>query len=83
MASPGDSGVSKSSLYSRATYIEGESPHLPRDMDHSLVIAREEVCAHPLHDATPQYIDYILWGENLSVFISHCIKKSLKLKSVK
>ncbi|XP_048061045.1 transforming acidic coiled-coil-containing protein 2 isoform X14 [Megalobrama amblycephala] len=43
MASPGDSGVSKSSLYSRASYIEGESPHLPRDMDHSLVIAREEV----------------------------------------
>ncbi|XDV50390.1 hypothetical protein PO909_019454 [Leuciscus waleckii] len=43
MASPGDSGVSKSSLYSRASYIEGESPHLPRDLDHSLGIAREEV----------------------------------------
>ncbi|XP_039528575.1 microtubule-associated protein futsch isoform X13 [Pimephales promelas] len=43
MASPGDSGVSKSSLYSRASYIEGESPHLPHDLDHSLVIAREEV----------------------------------------
>lgn len=43
MASPGDSGVSKSSLYSRAGYGEGESPHLPRDMDHSLGIAREEV----------------------------------------
>ncbi|KAI2657865.1 Transforming acidic coiled-coil-containing protein 2 [Labeo rohita] len=42
MASPGDSGVSKSSLYSRTGYIEGESPHLPRDMDHSLGIAREE-----------------------------------------
>ncbi|KAK7148508.1 hypothetical protein R3I93_012748 [Phoxinus phoxinus] len=43
MASPGDSGVSKSSLYSRGSYIEGESPHLPRDLDHSLGIAREEV----------------------------------------
>ncbi|XP_065152688.1 uncharacterized protein tacc2 [Paramisgurnus dabryanus] len=43
MASPGDSGVSKSSLYCRAGYGEGESPHLPRDMDHSLGIAREEV----------------------------------------
>ncbi|XP_077092961.1 uncharacterized protein tacc2 isoform X6 [Siphateles boraxobius] len=42
-ASPGDSGVSKSSFYSRASYIEGESPHLPRDLDHSLGIAREEV----------------------------------------
>ncbi|XP_043112242.1 transforming acidic coiled-coil-containing protein 2-like isoform X7 [Puntigrus tetrazona] len=42
-ASPGDSGVSKSSLYSRTGYIEGESPHLPRDMDHSLGIAREEI----------------------------------------
>ncbi|XP_067277706.1 uncharacterized protein tacc2 isoform X3 [Pseudorasbora parva] len=43
VASPGDSGVSKSSLYSCAGYIEGESPHLPRDLDHSLGIAREEV----------------------------------------
>ncbi|XP_057197705.1 uncharacterized protein tacc2 isoform X2 [Triplophysa rosa] len=43
MASPGDSGVSKSSLYSRAGYSEGESPHLPHDMDHSLGIAREEI----------------------------------------
>ncbi|XP_073729422.1 uncharacterized protein tacc2 isoform X6 [Misgurnus anguillicaudatus] len=43
MASPGDSGVSRGSLYSRAGYGEGESPHLPRDMDHSLGIAREEV----------------------------------------
>ncbi|KAL1262895.1 hypothetical protein QQF64_005634, partial [Cirrhinus molitorella] len=42
-ASPVDSGVSKSSLYSRTGYIEGESPHLPRDMDHSLGIAREEI----------------------------------------
>ncbi|KAF4105841.1 hypothetical protein G5714_013503 [Onychostoma macrolepis] len=42
-ASPADSGVSKSSLYSRTGYIEGESPHLPCDMDHSLGIAREEI----------------------------------------
>ncbi len=53
-ASPADSGVSKSSLYSRTGYIEGESPHLPCDMNHSLGIAREEVYAHPLHDAKPQ-----------------------------
>lgn len=40
-----ESGVSKNSLYSRTTasYIEGESPHLPRELDHSLGIAREEV----------------------------------------
>ncbi|XP_051503746.1 uncharacterized protein LOC127411905 isoform X3 [Myxocyprinus asiaticus] len=43
MASPGDSGVSKSSLYSQTGYSEGESPHLPHDMDHSLGIAREEI----------------------------------------
>ncbi|XP_026079645.1 transforming acidic coiled-coil-containing protein 2-like isoform X8 [Carassius auratus] len=43
MASPGDSGVPKSSLYSRTGYIEGDSPHLPREMDHSLGIAREEI----------------------------------------
>uniref|UniRef100_A0A8C1A8W4 Transforming acidic coiled-coil-containing protein C-terminal domain-containing protein n=1 Tax=Cyprinus carpio carpio TaxID=630221 RepID=A0A8C1A8W4_CYPCA len=43
MASPGDSGVSKSSLYSLSGYIEGESPHLPCDMDHSLAIARDEI----------------------------------------
>uniref|UniRef100_A0A672NSW2 Uncharacterized LOC107585353 n=1 Tax=Sinocyclocheilus grahami TaxID=75366 RepID=A0A672NSW2_SINGR len=43
MASPGDSGVSKSSFYLQSGYIEGESPHLPRDMDHSLAIAREEI----------------------------------------
>ena len=49
---PNDSTVSKNSLYARTTttdtttnssYMEGESPHLPSDMDHSLVIAREEV----------------------------------------
>ncbi|XP_076747931.1 uncharacterized protein tacc2 isoform X13 [Maylandia zebra] len=40
-----ESGVSKNSLYSRTTasYIEGESPHLPRELDHSLGIAREEI----------------------------------------
>ncbi|XP_051507815.1 transforming acidic coiled-coil-containing protein 2-like isoform X3 [Myxocyprinus asiaticus] len=43
MASPGDSEVLKSSLYSRTGYSEGESPHLPCDMDHSLGIAREEI----------------------------------------
>ncbi|KAK7901416.1 hypothetical protein WMY93_018185 [Mugilogobius chulae] len=42
---PNDSAVSKNSLYTRTTsgYIEGESPHLPSDMDHSLGIAREEI----------------------------------------
>ncbi|XP_052006883.1 LOW QUALITY PROTEIN: uncharacterized protein LOC127660603 [Xyrauchen texanus] len=43
MASSGDSGVSKSSLYSRTGYSEGESPHLPHDMDTLLGIAREEI----------------------------------------
>ncbi|XP_030628290.1 transforming acidic coiled-coil-containing protein 2 [Chanos chanos] len=45
VASPTDSGVSKSSLYSRAGYSEGETPYLPRDLDHSLGIAREEIVA--------------------------------------
>uniref|UniRef100_A0A3B1J7V1 Transforming acidic coiled-coil-containing protein C-terminal domain-containing protein n=1 Tax=Astyanax mexicanus TaxID=7994 RepID=A0A3B1J7V1_ASTMX len=43
VASPGDSGVSKSSIYSRTGYSETESPYLPRELDHSLGIAREEV----------------------------------------
>ncbi|XP_071337323.1 transforming acidic coiled-coil-containing protein 2 isoform X3 [Trachinotus anak] len=50
VSSPVESAVSKSSLYARTTtttntscYIEGESPHLPRDLDHSLGIAREEI----------------------------------------
>lgn len=44
LSSPVDTAVSKSSLYTRTTnYIEGESPHLPKDLDHSLGIAREEV----------------------------------------
>ncbi|CAL9688069.1 unnamed protein product [Knipowitschia caucasica] len=44
---PNDGSVSKNSLYTRTTssYIEGESPHLPSDMDHSLGIAREEIVA--------------------------------------
>jgi len=45
VSSPVESGVSKNSLYARTTtsYIEGETPHLPRELDHSLGIAREEV----------------------------------------
>ncbi|XP_030297946.1 transforming acidic coiled-coil-containing protein 2 isoform X17 [Sparus aurata] len=44
VSSPMESAVSKSSLYARTTnYIEGESPHLPRELDHSLGIAREEI----------------------------------------
>uniref|UniRef100_A0A3Q3VSI5 Transforming acidic coiled-coil-containing protein C-terminal domain-containing protein n=1 Tax=Mola mola TaxID=94237 RepID=A0A3Q3VSI5_MOLML len=41
---PIESTVSKGSLYARTTdYIEGESPHLPKELDHSLGIAREEI----------------------------------------
>ncbi|KAM4607727.1 transforming acidic coiled-coil-containing protein 2 isoform 2-T2 [Polymixia lowei] len=40
--SPVESALSKNSLYTR-TYSEGESPYLPRDLDHSLGIAREEI----------------------------------------
>ncbi|KAK2824131.1 hypothetical protein Q5P01_021306 [Channa striata] len=46
VSSPLESAVSKNSLYARSTstaYIEGESPHLPGDLDHSLGIAREEI----------------------------------------
>ncbi|XP_035518809.1 uncharacterized protein tacc2 isoform X3 [Morone saxatilis] len=44
VSSPIESAVSKNSLYARTTgYIEGESPHLPRELDHSLGIAREEI----------------------------------------
>ncbi|XP_032396994.1 uncharacterized protein tacc2 isoform X4 [Etheostoma spectabile] len=45
VSSPVESGVSMNSLYTRTTtsYIEGESPHLPRELDHSLGIAREEI----------------------------------------
>ncbi|XP_069001077.1 microtubule-associated protein futsch [Embiotoca jacksoni] len=43
-----ESAVSKNSLYAWTTttstsYIEGESPHLPRELDHSLGIARDEI----------------------------------------
>lgn len=54
-----ESAVSKSCLYSRPTdYIEGESPHLPKDLDHSLGIAREEVghkCLTPRHAFDPSF----------------------------
>lgn len=44
VSSPIENVMSKNSLYSRTTnYIEGESPHLPKELDHSLGIAREEV----------------------------------------
>nr|XP_015202251.1 PREDICTED: transforming acidic coiled-coil-containing protein 2 isoform X3 [Lepisosteus oculatus] len=44
--SPADSAVSKSSLYSRTGFSEGEgSPFNARDLDHSLEIAREEIVA--------------------------------------
>ncbi|XP_077586227.1 uncharacterized protein tacc2 [Stigmatopora nigra] len=37
--------LSKNSLYVRTapSYIDGESPHLPKDLDHSLGIAKEEI----------------------------------------
>lgn len=38
--------MSKNALYARtssSSYIEGESPHLPKELDHSLEIAREEI----------------------------------------
>lgn len=54
-----ENAVSKSCLYSRPTdYIEGESPHLPKDLDHSLGIAREEVshkCLTPRHAFDPSF----------------------------
>ncbi|XP_037127414.1 uncharacterized protein tacc2 isoform X5 [Syngnathus acus] len=42
---PSESSVSKSSLYAPTAtgYIDGESPHLPKDLDHSLGIAKEEI----------------------------------------
>ncbi|CAG6017539.1 unnamed protein product [Menidia menidia] len=47
MTTSAESTVTKNALYTRTTtsssYIEGESPHLPRDLDHSLGIAREEI----------------------------------------
>uniref|UniRef100_A0A3P8VVT2 Titin homolog n=2 Tax=Cynoglossus semilaevis TaxID=244447 RepID=A0A3P8VVT2_CYNSE len=40
-----ETSVSKNTLYTKTStsYIEGESPHLPQDLDHSLGIAREEI----------------------------------------
>ncbi|XP_068182936.1 uncharacterized protein tacc2 isoform X3 [Antennarius striatus] len=44
VSSPIESAVSRNSLNIRNTaYIEEESPHLPRELDHSLEIAREEI----------------------------------------
>ncbi|KAM4598812.1 uncharacterized protein tacc2 isoform 4-T4 [Fundulus diaphanus] len=48
MLSSVESSIPKSSLYAKTAtgssgYIEGESPHLPRDLDQSLDIAREEI----------------------------------------
>ncbi|XP_027862069.1 uncharacterized protein tacc2 isoform X4 [Xiphophorus couchianus] len=46
MLSSVESSIPKSSLYAKTTsssYIEGESPHLPRELDQSLDIAREEI----------------------------------------
>ncbi|XP_076141965.1 transforming acidic coiled-coil-containing protein 2 isoform X8 [Alosa pseudoharengus] len=43
VSSPAENVVSKTSLYSRPGYSEGESPYLPRELDHSLGIAREEI----------------------------------------
>ncbi|XP_031434875.1 transforming acidic coiled-coil-containing protein 2 isoform X4 [Clupea harengus] len=43
--SPAESAVSKTSLYARPGCCEGESPYLPRDLDHSLGIARDEIVA--------------------------------------
>ncbi|MEQ2298622.1 hypothetical protein AMECASPLE_007181 [Ameca splendens] len=48
MLSAVECSIPKSSLYAKMTtgssnYIEGESPHLPRDLDQSLDIAREEI----------------------------------------
>nr|XP_029136764.1 uncharacterized protein LOC109997958 isoform X3 [Labrus bergylta] len=46
LSSPVESAVSKNSLYTRtnsSSYIDGESPHLPGELDHSLGIAREEI----------------------------------------
>ncbi|XP_038163003.1 uncharacterized protein tacc2 isoform X4 [Cyprinodon tularosa] len=47
MLSSAESSIPKSSLYAKKTigssYMEGDSPHLPRDLDQSLDIAREEI----------------------------------------
>ncbi|XP_063047914.1 mucin-19 isoform X2 [Engraulis encrasicolus] len=44
-SSPAENLVCKTSLYTRPGYSEAESPYLPRELDHSLGIAREEIVA--------------------------------------
>lgn len=64
LLSPIDTGVSKNSLYTRTTnYIDAESPHLPKDLDHSLGIAREEVRLRSL---------FFLFG-SLLLFVCLCL----------
>ncbi|XP_051935522.1 uncharacterized protein tacc2 isoform X4 [Hippocampus zosterae] len=45
VSAPSEGSVSKNMLYARTanSYIDGESPHLPKDLDHSLGIAKEEI----------------------------------------
>ncbi|KAL2082971.1 hypothetical protein ACEWY4_020744 [Coilia grayii] len=45
VSSPAENVVFKTSLYTQPGYSEAESPYLPRDLDHSLGIAREEIMA--------------------------------------
>lgn len=69
-----ENAVSKSTLYSRTTdYIEGESPHLPKELDHSLGIAREEVC-HKSFNPSSIFGPFItiFW---LSTFFSQVVSK--------
>ncbi|XP_077468648.1 uncharacterized protein tacc2 isoform X6 [Stigmatopora argus] len=44
-SSTSEISLSKNSLYVRTgpSYIDGDSPHLPKDLDHSLEIAKEEI----------------------------------------
>lgn len=71
LSSSVESGVSKNSLYTRTTasYIEGESPHLPRELDHSLGIAREEV---------PPKKCFFFFCKSL-LFLEVCITNFMKL----
>ncbi|XP_057703757.1 uncharacterized protein tacc2 isoform X3 [Corythoichthys intestinalis] len=45
VSSTSESSLSKNSLYVRtaSSYIDGDSPHLPKELDHSLGIAKEEI----------------------------------------
>lgn len=75
-----ENAVSKSSLYSRTTdYIEGESPHLPKDLDHSLGIAREEVChkfSNPNHALDHLFlICHIQFFDTFAVILRLCPRK--------